>query len=444
MLEFTLTPRSLDSGAPEEHATFGTFQIHANGRCLTEGVAHGGYDGNDLLSGPCVSGYHVAEWLAWNRWRLRWEARPNDLSRDWVFAHRLSSIGEGYVWPNIEIASDGVRAIIISAPAIDPQAGLYRYVGAPTCEVVDATDLEAAIDGFADHVLGLLNDAGVDTNLHRLWHDIEHERQDGESAQRRRLEARLGHDPDEASSEDIRRAIDAARDLGIDSVEELAADVGWRGTTTLPTAKELAATAASNGLAMHPQDAVKLHAKDHLPAWGEVAAWRLGVATAHMLRQQEVSAGEPLGNERLAELAGAPAAILNDGDNTPPSPLSFMLATDGHVRAALRSKWETGRRFDLARLLGDRLIGEDEPLRPATRAYTYRQKAQRAFAAELLCPYEAVRDFLCGDRSEERCDEAAHYFNVSPVAISSLLRNNESHSFASADATSAPHTSVIW
>ena len=84
-------------------------------------------------------------------------------------------------------------------------------------------------------------------------------------------------------------------------------------------------------------------------------------------------------------------------------------------RAALRDR----------RLLGDRLLGHVEPLSPATRAYTYRQKAQRAFAAELLCPYEAVCDFLGNDRSEERCHDAASHFNVSSLTVSTVLLNNE-------------------
>ena len=107
------------------------------------------------------------------------------------------------------------------------------------------------------------------------------------------------------------------------------------------------------------------------------------------------------------------------------SPLSFVLATGDRAQVALRSNWETGRRFALARLLGDRLFGHDEPLSPATRAYTYRQKAQRAFAAELLCPYKALCDFLGADRSEERYDDAASHFNVSSWAIDTVLLNNE-------------------
>ena len=61
---------------------------------------------------------------------------------------------------------------------------------------------------------------------------------------------------------------------------------------------------------------------------------------------------------------------------------------------------------------------------PATQSYTYRQKAQRAFAAEMLAPIDAVDDFLEDDRSEDRYNDAAEHFNVSQMVISSLLRNN--------------------
>ena len=422
MLTFTLLPQQrTDDTPPEEAATFGTFVVSIGNRCLTEGVAHGA---DDLLSGPNVSGYHVAEWLMWNGWRLRWEARPEKAGRAWTFSHSLSSIGAGYVWPNIEISSDGVRALISSSPTINPAPGLYRYVGAQVFEVVAASAVEDAIRNFAKDVLDLLDRADVvDTNLHRLWHDVERERNDPEAARLRRLEARLGYDPDEIAAAEFRTMGDAVRGLGGDSVEELAADAGWRGVTTLLSVRELAAAAKQGGLEMRLQDAVRLHANEAL-GWGEAAAWRVGVAIARLLRQQEAMDGQPIGNERLAEIAGAPTAALDQND-AQPSSLSFVLAAGDRAQVTLRSKWATGRRFDLARLLGDRLLGHVEPLSPATRAYTYRQKAQRAFAAELLCPYEAVRDFLGDDRSKERCDDAANHFNVSSWAISTVLLNNE-------------------
>ena len=424
MLTFNLLRRqSGDDTPPEEAATFGRLEVRVGNRCLTEGVAH---DANDLLAGPNVSGYDIAEWLLWNSWRLRWEARPDGPRRGWTLSHSLSSIGAGYVWPNIEMSSDGVRASISSSPTVDPTAGLYRYVGAPIFEVVAASEVEDAIRRFAKAVLNLLDGAGVaDTNLHRLWDDVERERSDPEAARLRRLEARLGHDPDEIAA-DFRPTTDAVREFGGDSVEELAADAGLQQATTLPSVKEITVAAERTGMDLRLQDAVSLDAnEDELgPVWGEAAAWRVGFAAAGALRQQDALDGQPICNKRLAELAGAPTAVL-DTPAARPSSLSFVLAADDHARVALRSKWETGRRFDLARLLGDRLLGHAEPLSPATRAYTYRQKAQRAFAAELLCPYEAVCEFLGNDRSEERYDDAADHFNVSSLTISTLLLNNE-------------------
>ena len=425
MLKLELAPQHLDSGPIEERATFGTLQVFADGRCFTEGVAP---DTKELLPGPRVSGYHLAKWLAWNWWRLRWESRPNEtVGREWAFSHRLSSIGEGYVWPNVEISSDGVKAIVTSAPTIDPAAGLYRYVGASAFAVIAATDLGAAIDGFVRAMLDLLGGAKADTNLHHIWRDLEREQQDADTTRLRRLEARLGKDPDEIAPERLRSAIEAVRDLGPDVVDELAAHAGARGDTTVISTKALSDTAEEVGSDANPQDAVELHANhDSLPVFGEVRAWRLGISAARALRRQQALDGQPIDNKRLSSLAGTRAAFLSER-HAQASHLSFMLTAGGRSRVALRSNWETGRRFDLARLLGDRLLGQDEPLLPATSAYTYRQKAQRAFAAELLCPYEALCEFLGQDRSEERCEDAATHFNVSPWAINSLLLNNEGH-----------------
>ena len=79
----------------------------------------------------------------------------------------------------------------------------------------------------------------------------------------------------------------------------------------------------------------------------------------------------------------------------------------------------------MARLLGDRLLfGADATLVPVTRAYTFRQKAQRAFAAEFLSPFEVVEGMLHGDFSLEAIEEVAEHFRVSTLTIETLLRNH--------------------
>lgn len=98
----------------------------------------------------------------------------------------------------------------------------------------------------------------------------------------------------------------------------------------------------------------------------------------------------------------------------------------GEDRIVLRSRWPAGRRFELARLLADRLpIGEVEPLRPATRAHTYRQKMQRAFAGEFLCPVDSLAEYLDGDYSNDAREDAAGEFRVSPLAVTTILVDND-------------------
>lgn len=61
---------------------------------------------------------------------------------------------------------------------------------------------------------------------------------------------------------------------------------------------------------------------------------------------------------------------------------------------------------------------------PATRAYSYRQKAQRAFAAELLSPFDAVDDMLRDDYSGDSQRKAARRFDVSEMTIQTALVNH--------------------
>ena len=87
----------------------------------------------------------MAEWLLWNWWRLLWEPRPEGVENgkdedkddtwfEWVFAHNLSSIGEGYLWPDIEMASDGGLMHLASSPTGDPNEKVFRFVGASRLE----------------------------------------------------------------------------------------------------------------------------------------------------------------------------------------------------------------------------------------------------------------------------------------------------------------------
>src|SRR5882724_5990449 len=101
----------LNGGSPEEQACFAAIGIQARGFWLTEGSDA---LANRLRQAPLLSAYHLAEWLAWNWWRLRWEPRSN--AKDRFFAHRIAMIGSGYIWPNLTIFSDGQRTALMAKP----------------------------------------------------------------------------------------------------------------------------------------------------------------------------------------------------------------------------------------------------------------------------------------------------------------------------------------
>ena len=218
-LEISLAPEVLDEGSPEERAAFGLFTIRTPDSSLTEGFD---YFLNGYRTGPLISGYHVAEWFAWNWWRLRWE--PQSEVPGWPFAHQMTSIGEGYVWPNITIFSDGVRTALIFSPSTRPDAKPFRYVGALPL-IVPSKTFEAAVDTFIPRVIGRLREQGVpETNLDRIWSDVLVERADPDIAMRRRLEALLGRDPDAVDDNAVDRLLADVDQLGEQSVDELAAE----------------------------------------------------------------------------------------------------------------------------------------------------------------------------------------------------------------------------
>ena len=421
-LEFGLAPERLDEGSREERAAFGLFTMRTARQSLTEG-----FDSflNGFRQGPLVSGYHVAEWLAWNWWRLRWE--PRSASPDWSLAHKMNSIGEGYLWPNIEIWSDGVRTMLISHASAEPDAKPFRYVGAfPT--IVPSTLFEAALDEFLPRIIGRLHEQGVgETNLDRLWRDVIAERADPEIARRRRLEALMGRDPDAFDDDAVEVLIGDAERLGEDAVREVAAERARlpHESEDLLTARRLEEIAQTLGHRGSARDAVVLDAQYRVVKDPEVPAWKLGTNVADALRQQERLGDDIIDDRLLAALAGTTPDALTEHPRGPAAlPYALDDAAGDKSLIVLPGKREVGRRFALARVLGDRLMNREGALHAATHAYTYRQKAQRSFAAEFLAPFDVVEEMLRGDYSDENQQDVAEHFQVSPMVVNTLLKNH--------------------
>ena len=432
-MQIVLTPERFDEGPALERVAFGKLEITAAGQLLTAAIRVDN-DGRHYDSGPYISGYHLAEWLAWNWWRLRWEPRVpyRKPSIDWDMAHCLPAAGEGYRWPAITIWSDGLRCSLTSAASDRSDTPFFYYLGALEGRplTVPAMDFETAVDQFVAVVLQRLRDENfADTNLQTTWHDLCLERGDPEIGRFRRIEALMGFDPDEVAEERITELLKDGQALGENALDELA--TGAAGN--MLSAGQITDATASVGFDMNTGDALRLDCPLETQ-WGRTAAWGIGVAAANAVREQAGLSDRPVTDSRLSELAGVSGKVLKSDQCT--DSLSWVFhPTQNTPRIALRQWRKTGRRFDVARLIGDRLFSEStftsvEPLSPATRSYSYRQQAQRAFAAELLSPWVIVRDMLNNDYSEENQEQVAEHFTVSPLTINTHLMNHEGYNRA--------------
>ncbi len=400
----------------EDEATLGELGIHVGQTCLTQAIDS---ETNTPRNGANLSAYRLAEWLAWHWWRLRWEpARQRRRDADWSEAHDLACIGGGWLWPNITIKSDGVRIVFNARPSEVVQTEQLHYTmgGIAT---IPAWTFEDGIDDFVGRVLTRLAECTyMNTDLHTIWSELSSERKDPAISLYRRFEAYLGFDPDEAEPELVERLIAEGNILGLDAISEVVAD-------DHQAALGLHDVARKFGFDTRPGDGVQsVSTSQHVDS-SQVPAWQVGVGSAQQLRRQEHLGDDAIPNTRLAELCGISEQVLSRQDST--GRLAFALddANRKTGRVVLRSAWEQGRRFAIARLLVDRLLGDpNELLHPATGTYTYRQKMQRAFAGELLCPIHSLLAFLNDDFSDEKQQDAAEHFNVSPLAVTARLVDN--------------------
>lgn len=167
----------------------------------------------------------------------------------------------------------------------------------------------------------------------------------------------------------------------------------------------------------------------NFPSSPNTPPWKWGVEAAHSLRKMAALSDTPISNTQLCDFLGARESDFEDDHLAAESILPLTIGKiddDGGYHYILRKRMQTGRRFEMARLLGNYIIQSQSQREwlVCTDYSTSSQKAQRAFAAELLCPIDALIDFLNNDFSETRQEEAAEYFKVSPLTIHSTLKNN--------------------
>jgi hypothetical protein len=412
-----------DYGCAEERATLAELVIRVGSCCITEledRIAR------TVRPGARLSAYQLAQWFALNWWRLRWEPKRNTIN--WKLAHQIGAAGKGYLWPDISLSSDGGTVTIRARPTAATDTQPVRYLNTLDAAIA-VDDFEKAIQNFMDGVIGRLdNEVQSETALKTLWREILQERSDPASSNRRKLEAIMGFDPGDAPDLLLDMLEKMKNTYGCAAIEEIAAaspdnaaeDVNLLWNSVRPE---------SVPLRIPRYDVIRQRLSENaqrLPP----SPWRYAETAARITRQEwEIKAG-PISNKIFEDILHIPQNIIWSRKLISDMPMSVGFREDGDINAMsvyIDRKPVTSRRFALGRLVGD-LIGAEncDRLLPVTEAVTQRQKFQRAFAQELLCPFTELSEFLGSRKPDDNViEDAAALFEVSPLMIRTILVSKE-------------------
>ena len=422
-IDFAWIPR--DFGDAVERLSLAGITIEAGGVTVTEVE-----DSEARTTRPeiYVSAVDLASWLVANWWRLRWEADGDGLS--WKMSHKVGAAGNGYLWPDVEFVSGGDTVRIRARPIRLGSTHSLRFLNEVDVHI-PARNFEEGVRDFVEAVVSRVSSfgsrraddlSGAD-DLSAAWRELGEAIRNPETSFGRIMEARMGLDAGEADPALLRRLHEAADSAGHGAMGELAASSGSRALADFEVLWEIVrdrSQSLSLEISPNMRSAVAQAAEEN---W---KPWRQGVSVAALARREWSCGTGPVRTESLAELCSVPARWITDSSDEArvPIPAGFRnIEGNGVLKAALKKRHPTGRRFALARIIGDHLVaGEGEDLLPVTNADTDRQRFQRAFAREFLCPFDALRDYL-GNRipDDEFMEDAALRFDVSPVLVRNAL-----------------------
>jgi len=410
---------SLEMNNPMEQETFAEIMISVGDTVVTEVKDLQAKTVRECIR---VSAYHMAVWLVSNWWRLRWEPEMN--GTDWKLAHQLSAAGGGYSWPGLTIASDGEFVSFQQQPLKKAAVAPVRFLN----EVNENIPVEVfvkTIKEFIDVVLGRLRDCGVQTGeLLKQWNKILQEEKDEKLYRLRKYEALLGMEPGMATEGTIDFIREKSYKTGRGAIEEMMATFRREVTKGIEQAEKLAKKAQPFELE------VPGSFREHLQKYSfeRLEPWQKAEKVAEFIRKKWGIVDGPISNKYLAETCGLPVKYLIEDFQIEsfPGSIGFNGNGSGATAVYLDKNWITGRRFALARIIGDVFYTseEDDHWFPATDVKTVRQKFQRAFAQEFLCPYREIESFFGKKQyTEDNIEELANIFQVSPLCVKTTLVN---------------------
>ncbi len=411
--------------SPEIRQTMGLFGLKLGEISLTRNEDIWSQTVRDTV---LVSAYPLAEWLVSSWWRLLYEPLPppgTKPSTSWRMAHELTAANQGFIWPRVIFASDTELMQIWSTASHPIRQQSVRYINTLDRPFpVNLLEFEQTANSFVESVLCRLDATGIrNTPLVHLWQDVTDERADVRASRYRRYEAALGFDPDECPESLVNDALAIAERMGDQTFAEFAAACNKAISSAKPLSTTLNELLEEPGLEGKPEVAIGHSVLPELTK----TPWQKAHAIADCLRAAINLPDEPITDQHLYDLLGL--RKTDDEALNPPTQRHIAIAVPSktdRLKFHLRKRHPIAKRFELARFLGDYLLygNAGASWLASTDLRTSRQKYQRAFAAEFLCPLSSLQTYLGDDYSESAMEDAAAHFQVSLQTVESILTNN--------------------
>lgn len=370
----------------------------------------------DFVRGSAVS---LAFWLADHFWRLRYESLPDAYapSSSWRLRHEMTSASGGTLWPPVMIHSTGERVVLAPVFARPVDLGRVRFV-LPPLVTISGSSFETGLMAFLHHVAEACASAIDGEAIRELVGTLAGEREDSRIRAWRRIEARLGYDPDSVPQE-VMSALEklepSVGEAGLD--EAVAAAPGRQAALHL----ERVLDAARQSEVVGDLSIARRVAND-LGSPLTTPPWQLGREAARRVRAATGFGDGPLRATAFSELLQTTREDLRRRGTARGLPYSARLQHRGERhRVALQSADLRDRRFELSCALADE-IWAHASFGVMSKAKTDRQKFQRAFAQNLLVPFDGLAGRIdAADPSTPQIEAAAVHYHVHPNVIRRLL-----------------------
>ena len=391
--------------------------LWARDECLTKLLDLQAREERTYFRSSAVS---LAFWFTDNWWRLRYESLHDNRFPDanWRLHHELTSSPGGTLWPPLMFNSTGERVLIASIFGPPVTEGSIRYLS-PDVHSVSGAGFETGVETFLKTVLNTCAKAQDAAALQILFHELDCERKDPETAAWRMLEAQLGFDPDRAPPQLIDAFEELEKTVGEDGISEAAAALPGLGSASA-LSDALASSKASDLRVEF--ETVKTISRQRIAA-ASAPPWQLGEEAAFQLREQKSLPDGPLRSTAFCDLLSITPLMMNRATSTAKNAAYATRIYDRGDRhkVALQSAYPRDRRFELACMLGDAIWAASD-FGLVSRSKTDRQKFQRAFAQNLLVPYPDLKRVLKTDEPDQHdIDRAATAFHVNANVIRRLL-----------------------